>query len=405
MRILILSQHFPPEPVTRLRDLTQHLVARGHDVSVVTTFPSYPLGHVYNGYHLGLCTRYSELGATITRVFALPYRGVAKSKRILSYFSFAVMALLIGLLPRRRPDVAYVYHPPLTTGLTAALYNLVARVPFVYDVQDIWPEALVAAGLLQEGSITYRGIRFVENLVYHRANHINVISSGMRCNLISKGIPEEKITVISSWGDPNIYRPGDGRDLRLRLGWRDRFVVMAAGNMGLTHGLETVIEAAARLQDNPYILFVFLGSGVAKPALMTETAIRRLSNVVFYDQVPEVEAAQFINAADVMLVHLKPGPKDDFSVPHRIFSYMLCGKPIIAAATGSTANLVESLRCGWVCPPSNPAALAEVVRRAAADPVGCQHLGQNGPLIAHSTYSRSYLLGQIEPTIIAACAR
>src|SRR4051812_47734106 len=117
MRILILSQHYPPEPITRLRDLTRHLTSRGHQVEVVTTFPSYPLGRIYDGYRLGVLNQQREAGIAVRRVFAVPYRGLSKSKRMLSYGSFAVAALLLGLLPRRRPDVIYTYHPPLTTGL------------------------------------------------------------------------------------------------------------------------------------------------------------------------------------------------------------------------------------------------------------------------------------------------
>lgn len=400
MRILILSQYFPPEPIVRLRDLTRHLVAQGHEVSVVTSFPSYPLGRVYDGYRLRLRARSEELGATVTRVFAVPHPGRAKLKRLLSYSSFAGLALPLGLLPRQRPDVAYAYHPPLTTGLAAALYQVVARVPFVYDVQDLWPDAFVAAGMLNRDSAAYRSLRAIENFIYRHASRINVLSDGMKHNLLAKGVSVQKISVISNWGDPAVYRPSDSRELRLRLGWEEHFVVMVAGNMGLTHGLENVIEAAARVQDAaPHILFVFVGSGSAKPALMAQTEARRLSNVVFYPQVSQTEAAQFINAADVMLVHLKEG---EFSVPHRIFSYMLCGKPIIVAASGSTATLVQEHKCGWVCAPSDSIALSEVVKTASADAVSCQQFGRNGLTAAHGVYGRSHLLGQIEQTIVSA---
>lgn len=404
MKILILSQHYPPEPVTRLRDLARHLVARGYHVSVVTTYPSYPLGRVYDGYKLGLRSRHRELEANVTRVFAMPYRGVEKGKRMLSYFSFAASALLLGLLPRslpgRRPDVVYAYHPPLTTGLAAAVYSLISRVPFVYDVQDLWPEAIVAAGFLREGSRTYKAIRLAESFVYRRARLVTVISEGMRRNLLSKGVPEHKIRVISNWGDPDVYHPAGVGELRARMGWDDRFVVMVAGNLGLTHGLETVIEAAACLRDNPRIHFVLVGSGTAKPALVKQVKTLGLRNVEFMGQVPSEEAARLINAADVMLVHLKSQSGGDFSVPHRIFSYMLCGKPIIAAANGGTADLVQSSGCGWVCPPSDPGALAEVIVAAAANREACHELGRNGLAVAHGAYNRTHLLAQIKRAIV-----
>jgi glycosyltransferase involved in cell wall biosynthesis len=357
---------------------------------------------VYDGYALALTANQQELGVPVHRVFAVPYRGTVKGKRMVSYFSFALASLLLGLLPRRRPDVMYVYHPPLTTGLSAALFNLMSGVPFVYDVQDLWPEAIVAAGMLREGSSTYRGLRWMENLVYRQARHVNVLSGGMKSNLLGKGVPEQKISVISNWGDPDTYQPADSSDLRRTLGWGDRFVAMLAGNLGLTHGLETVITAAERLQANPDVLFVFVGSGAAKPALVADAAARGLQNVKFYDQVPPAKAARYINAADVMLVHLKPTLEGEFSLPHRIFSYMLCGKPILAAATGGTAEIIQANDCGWICPPSNPAALSALVAQAAADPAARRRLGQNGLATAHGPYSREHLLAQIEQTIVEA---
>ncbi|HYP41970.1 MAG TPA: sugar transferase [Chloroflexia bacterium] len=405
MKILILSQHYPPEPNTRLRDLTRHLAAQGHDVSVLTTFPSYPLGKVYDGYRLAPYTRHRELGVTVRRVFAVPYRGLSAGKRMLSYGSFAVMSLLLGLLPGRRPDVMYVYHPPLTTGLAAAIYNLVAGVPFVYDVQDLWPDAIVAAGLLREKSAAYHAIRMVENFVYRRASRITVLSEGMKSNLLNKGVPASKIAVISNWGDPNTYSPMDSQSLRQQLGWQGKIVFMLAGNMGLTHGLETVIEAAALLQDNPNILFAFVGSGTAKDGLVRQVEERGLRNVLFMGQVPPEEAARLINAADAMLVHLKPAMGGDFSVPHRIFSYMLCARPVVAAATGSTSELVRSLDCGWVCPPSDTQSLARLLAQVAADPDARHSKGQNGLAAARGPYSRAHFLGQLERLIVAANRR
>ena len=401
MNILILSQHYPPEPISRLRDLTEFLVAQGHQVSVLTTFPSYPLGRIYDGYELALHGREQSLGAQLTRVYAVPYRGTAKGKRLVSYGSFAVCAML-GLLLRRRPDVVYAYHPPLTTGIAAALYNVLRRVPFVYDVEDLWPEAIVAAGLLREDSRTHRILRRAEDFVYRRARRITVLSQGMKRNLRSKGVPERKLEVIANWGDPDVYKPAEAGDLRREMGWDNDFVVMMVGNMGLTHGLETVVEAAALLRDEAHIRFVFVGSGAAKPDLVAQVEAHNLDRVTFHDQVPSQQAARFINAADVLLIHLKEG---DFSVPHRIFSYLLCGKSVVVAATGETADLVRERACGWICPPSDPRALSDVLKSIAAHPEEVVLRGRNGLSGAQESQGRSHLLGQIEKTIIAASRR
>jgi colanic acid biosynthesis glycosyl transferase WcaI len=407
MFVLILSQYYPPEPITRLKDLVPYLKSQGHQVSVVTTFPSYPFGQLYEGYRLGWHKKCWEDSTEIVRVFAWPYRGMSGVRRFLSYGSFAATAFISDLLPRlllhRRPDVLYIYHPPLTTGLVGAIYAALANVPFIYDVQDIWPDAIAAAGLLRPNSHLYRWLRRIEDFIYRHADQINVISSGMKNNLQQKGVPEHKLSVISNWGDPDIYKSQDVSEWREQLGWGDRFVVLIAGNMGLTHGLETVIEAAEKIgAKNRKILFAFLGSGAALPGLQATVLARQLNNVNFYPQVNPQEAMQYINAADVTLLHLKPDLGGEFSVPHRIFSYMLCGKPIIAAATGGTANLVEIFNCGWVCPPCNATRLADIIVAAQLNPEQGRQLGKNGLVAVNGEYGRNRLLQRIEDTLMAA---
>jgi glycosyltransferase involved in cell wall biosynthesis len=372
---------------------------RGHRVSVVTAFPSYPFGRVYDGYRARPRATTKEMGARVTRVFNVPYQGSEKERRVLSYFSFAACAFLLGLLPRRKPDVIYAYHPPLTTGLVAALYSLIRGVPFVYDVQDLWPDAIAAAGFISQGSLVYKVMRLLESFIYKRAGIVTVITEGMRNNLLAKGVPARKIRVISNWGDPDVYRPMEATDTRRELGWEGRFVVMLAGNMGLTHGLETVLEAASELQCDPHILFVFLGSGAARQGLKDMAKARQLHNVVFHDEVPQAEAAKLINAADIMLVHLKDVSGGEFSMPHRIFSYMLCGKATIAAAKGSTADLIMSEQCGWTCPPSDARALAGAIRAAAENPLVCRERGSRGLQLAKNSFSRAKLLARIESAI------
>ena len=400
MRILVLSQFYPPEPITRLRDLVSYLKQQGHQVSVLTTFPSYPLGQIYDTYQLKWRKFDWEADIPITRVFAWPYRGMNQIKRFLSYISFAIAALLFDLLPRlisrNHPELLYIYHPPLTTGLAGTIYALLAKVPVIYDVQDLWPDAIVAAGLLRSDSKIYRSLRRAEIFVYRHAKHITVLSDGMKENLMQKGVPANKISIISNWGDPTISQPQDVSDFRQQKGWDGRFVILLAGNIGMTHGLHTVIEAADLLRRDPSILFVFLGSGAALPELKTMAQTKKLDNVCFCPQVSQHEATKYINSADVTLVHLKAEAGGDFSVPHRIFSYMLCGKAIIAATSGSTANLIETYQCGWTCPPSKPDMLAHIIMIAQSHPEACAAFGKNGIVAANTEFSRSHLLAKIE---------
>ena len=152
MRILILSQFYPPEPILRLGDLSRHLVDQGHDVRVVTALPTYPAGRLYDGYRRRPYLRSAEFGARVTRVASFPYRGVGVVGRLASYGSFSVTAAF-ALLFQPRPDVVYAYQPPTTVGLLAAAYCRFRRVPLVYDVQDLWPEAIAASGAIRGGRL------------------------------------------------------------------------------------------------------------------------------------------------------------------------------------------------------------------------------------------------------------
>src|SRR5437016_6845926 len=197
MRVLILSQYYKPEPVPKPGELAEELRRRGHDVTVLTGFPNYPTGRLYPGASLKLLRREEINGVPVTRTFELPYHGQGIIGRFLNYGSFMASAILGGALGLR-PDVIYVWHPPLTVGIAAAVIARVRRVPFVYDVQDIWPEAAVISGMLKDGWLI-RLISRVERLVYREADHILVVTPGARENLVAKGVPPEKLSVMPDW--------------------------------------------------------------------------------------------------------------------------------------------------------------------------------------------------------------
>ena len=403
MRVLILSQYYPPEPLARLHDLSRFLVARGHSVIVVTTFPSYPHGKIYSGYRARLRTARDEDGVRVIRVWSVLHRGTARVTRVLNYLSFALSAFVLGMFSVPRPDVVFVYHPPLTTGAVGALYGVLRSVPFVFDVHDLWPEGIVAAGMLREHSAAWSMVRKIERFIYKRATRINVIAEGMKQNLIGKGVPEEKLRVISNWGDPDNFKPINATVVRERFGWSGRFIVMVAGNLGLTHGLETVIEAAGLLRAQENIQFVFMGTGSALQDMHRRA--RSLLNVTFQPRTETpADANAIINAADVLLIHLRAHAGSEFSVPHRLFSYMHCVNLVIVAAQGSTAAIVIELRCGWTCPPSNPEALSQLVLRVAANPGDCHLRGTNGLQAAKHAFDRTRLLEMIEESIWAAAS-
>lgn len=367
MRILILSQSYDPEPIPKPSDLAKELYSRGHSVNVVTGFPNYPTGKLYPGYKLGLIKNEQNENINITRTFLVPYHGKSAIGRIVNYVSFMLTAPL-GLLKCGPLDVIYVWHPPLTIGVAAWIIARIRRVPFVYDVQDIWPEILILSGMLKRGWFSNQ-LTLLENFVYRKANRIFVVTEGARENLIEKGVEPQKVMVMPHWLDENLYKIETVDDakvslLRQELQFGGKFVVMFAGNFGLVQGLDTVINAANILRFEDNILIVFVGDGVDKERLVNLVDSNGLNHrVKFIGRQPIEEMPVFMAASDALLVHLKKSKISEYVIPTKTMAYLAAGKPIIMATEGASANIIQNADAGLVVEPDNPSALAGAIKQ------------------------------------------
>lgn len=406
LRILILTQWYPPEPGLLMQELAQSLQSLGHQVTVLTGFPNYPSGRLYPGYRLRLRQREVLAGVPVVRAPLYPEHSRSAVRRILNYVSFAISSALIGPWLLDRPDVIFVYHPPLTVGLPAVFLSRLWRAPFVYQIQDLWPETLSATGMLNNP----RALRWVDQFarwLYARAHTILVISPGFRQNLLEKGVPAAQVQFISNWVDTATYHPVEPDPaLAAELGLAGRFNIIFAGNMGEAQGLETVIEAADLLRDLPEVQFVLIGDGIALPGLQQAAQARGLENVRFLPRRPAAAMSALYGLADVLLVQLKDDPLFRITVPHKTLAYLATGKPILAAVAGDAAELVTQEGAGLACPPSDPLALAATVRRFyALDAAARRQMGQAGLAAVEAKFSRSKIVAQIEAVLCAAAER
>lgn len=396
MRILILTQWYPPEPAILLQELAQTLQARGHDVTVLTGYPNYPSGKLYPGYRLHFRQRETLAGVPLVRVPLYPEHSRSAIRRVINYLSFAVSSALLGPWRSKRPDVMFVYHPPLTVGLSALFLSWFWQIPFVYQVQDLWPETLRATGMLNNARIL-RWIDRFARFIYARADKILVISPGFRKNLIQKGVPSEKIHFVSNWVE--CEDSVDEPDLKLatELGLKGKFNIMFAGNMGEAQGLMTLIEAASLMGDLPEVQFVLVGDGTALTSLEHAVQNRHLSNVRFLGRYPQQKMSALFALADVLLVHLKDDPLFEITIPHKILTYLGTGKPILAAVSGDAASVVIEAEAGIHCRPEDPQALKDAVHAFYA--MSCEErnqMGQRGLHAARTAYSRNKLIAKIE---------
>jgi colanic acid biosynthesis glycosyl transferase WcaI len=368
MDVLVVSHYYEPEPIPKAGDLAKALTQRGHRVNVITGFPNYPSGKLYEGWHLSLVSRRRDGAFPVIRTFQFPYHGRSVIGRLANYFSFMLSAPL-GALFTPRCDVMYVWHPPLTIGVAAWLIAKWKRVPFVYDVQDIWPESAVLSGMLREGMFV-RMISRLERWVYAKADHLICVTEGARQNVIGKGVDPAKVSVLPHWIDESAFvlpdRDAERARVREQFGWGRKFVAMFAGNIGLVQGLDTVIEAARLLPEEDEVLVAIVGDGADRERLI---ALAREKNVgarlQFIDRQPASNMPALMAGADALLVHLLNSEISNWVVPSKTLAYLASGKPIVMAMHGAAADLVREAGAGVLVEPQNAPALADALRKLA----------------------------------------
>ena len=249
------------------------------------------------------------------RVPLFPDHSRSPLKRAWNFISFALAAALIGFWLVPRADLVYVVHPPLTVGGPAWLFSRLWRVPFVYEIQDMWPETLRATGMVSNRRVLDTVAWFAKR-VYARAAALRVISPGFKRNLVEKGVAADKVAVHSNWVDTEFYKPV-ARDPALadELGLTGKFNVMYAGALGLAQGLDTVLDAAERLSGDPDVQFVLVGDGADADRLREEVSARGLTNVLMPGRFPGEAMSDLYALADVLLIHLKDDPSSGSRSP------------------------------------------------------------------------------------------
>lgn len=396
MRVLILTQFYAPEPALMFTDLARGLRERGHEVQVITGFPCFPYGRTYEGYRQRLFLEEHVDGALVTRVPQFPDHSRSAIRRALYYLSFALSAATIGLVRSRRADVVLVYQSAFPVGLAAWVISRLRRIPYVLDVVDLWPESVAATGV--RNRLVLSTIRRFVKFIYGRARRINVITKGYWRKLVAMGVPEEKLSLIHCWPSTGQFDPVP-YDVELAKAEQleGRFNIMYAGTMGPVQDLRTVLDAAVFLRDLPAVQFVMVGDGVQQSDLMRLAAERGAENVRFLCRRSAEELQRMFPTAGALLVHLKPDPMSSVSIPSKTFAYMASGRPILMAVEGEASELVERHKCGITVAPSDPAALANAVRRLAAMPTKRrEELGRAG-LRAYRTHYHSQLqIGKFE---------
>lgn len=389
-----------------MTELAEGLVKRGHEVRVVTGMPNYPQRRIYDEYQGKVYLTEERNGVKIQRsyVWVRPKPGLID--RLLLDGSFVVTSFLQAL-NGWRPDIILLTVPPLPVSVPAALLGWIQRCPVVLNLQDILPEAAVHVGLLKNKTMI-RVFEALEKFSYRTAHTISVITDGFVDNLTGKGVAKEKMVCIPNWVDVNFIRPmpKDGNAFRESHQLHDKFVVLYSGNIALTQGLETVVEAATHLRHIPEIVFVIVGEEKALSGLRDYCTQQGADNVLLLPFAPREKLPEMLAAADVGLIVQKRNVIS-FNMPSKTQVLLASGRPIVASVPsgGTAARAVEQSGGGVVVAPESPEALANAVLNFYSNPVEAEALGRQGRKFAVERYAFEQALNAYEVLFTSILAK
>lgn len=399
MHILFISDNFPPEvnaPASRTFEHCREWVKFGHQVTVITCAPNFPKGKVFEGYRNRLWQREEMAGVDVVRVWTYITANEGFAKRILDYLSFMFSAILASLVVRR-VDVVIGTSPQFFAACAAYVTGVVKRVPWVFELRDIWPESIRAVGAMKE-STALDWLEKLELFLYRKSAAIVSVTNAFRDALIHRGVDGSKIHVVTNGVDSSRFSPRP-KDAKLvdQLGLAGKFVGGYIGTHGMAHALNTILDAARLLLDEPdgdRYRFILLGDGAEKKALVERARAEGLSNVIFVDSVPKEEVVRYWSLLDVSIIHLKRTELFKTVIPSKLFECMGMAIPVLLGVEGESASIVTCEDVGLTFQPENAVALCDGMRRLSQDMALYEHFRENGPKAARR-YDRSALAGKM----------
>lgn len=408
MKVLLLTNYFPPEVGAASHlfyNLSVILRKKGYDVTVVTGFPRYNVTVMDEKYKNKLFFAEAVDGISVLRVPIVPFMKRTLFVRKIEYFLLPV-GLFVGGLMAGRHDVAILYSPPVTIGLASSLLKQISKIPFIFNVQDIHPQALIDIGFLRN-KFLIQVLRLIERLSYKNASFVTVHSDGNREYLAKRGVSVDKLVVVPNWVDTELIRPlPKMNNFSKRYNLSDNFVVSFAGIMGTSQDLITVLKASHLLKSYNSIKFLLVGDGIEKPALEKEARKRNLSNVIFAPMQPRERYPSVLAASDVSLVTLKKNVVTPV-VPSKLLSIMASGRPVIASLDlkGDAPEIIREAGCGMVVEPENPEKLAEAILKLYNNPELCKEMGVKGRRYAVENFSPEVCVAKYEELFEKVVAR
>ncbi len=397
-RILLHTLVFAPDGVSTsvlLSELAQDLMTQGHQVVILTTIPHYnrdAAAETKQPLHRRLFGLYYVSEHHNIRVIHtfMPRKGQRVGSRLRDYLIFHILSLVLGVCLIGRQDVVIAASPPLSIGMVGWFLALAKGARFIYNVRELYPALLVQMGMLSPKSSPYRLLYGLEYFVYARSWVVIVISEQFRRHVVGRGIPSEKVVTIPDFVDTEFIRPGSkDNPLARQLGLVDKYVILYAGNIGMTQSFDTIIRAMQCLSDLPQVHFLIVGDGARRSYVEEQIQTLNLQNVTMLPYQPHHVVPDIYATADLGLVPLMAGTAQT-TIPSKIYTLLASGRPVLVSVDmdSDLVTIVERARCGIAVPPDDANALEQGIRRAYAERDVFAQYGESGRRYVKNNFSR-----------------
>lgn len=405
IKIVYISQYYYPEPHSIHAELAEILRSYGHEVTVVTAYPNYPLGKIYDGWKQKLLGQWESInGVSVLRCPIWPDHSKSVLLRGLHYISFTLSSTLLIFFRVSRADVFLVHHPPPSLAIPALLFNKRGHCAFVFRIADLWPEFITGAGVSKNRTLV-KMVEYFMQLIYRAASQIIVPAPGFKRRLISKGVPANKISFVSNYADESIYYPQNkDEELQQKLGIKETdIIILYAGNIGQPQRIDVLIDSMKLIKHRPEIKLFIIGDGQNKKNLQQSCSNERIESVIFLDQMPSEDVNRYYSIADALFIQLEDQLIWTDTIPSKIYAYMLAGRPIIAAIKGDGADIIEASQGRCICEPCNADAIADCILSIADMSVEDRTImGENNYNYVINNCSKDLMIKNIENVLMAA---
>ena len=407
MNILILTEAFPPEIRSAshlLYELAESLVEKGFKVTVITRFPKDYINKIEEKYISKLFLREKMGGINVIRLNSFSFLRHIPLIRGLSQFVLSGLLVIGGIISGRQ-DIILAYSPPLPLGISAYLLGKIKRAPFIFNVQDIFPQSVIDLGLLKS-KVLIKISEAMEKFIYEKARYITVHSEGNGENIIYKNINSEKIVTIYNWVDTDLIKPIKSQDnnFRRKNNLNSKSVVSFAGVMGFAQGLDIVIDCAELLKSYKDILFLLVGDGVKKEGLMKRTKDMQLNNIKFLPPQPKEIYPSILYASDICLVTLDKSVKTPV-VPAKLLNIMASGCPVVASMNlkGDAPKIIRDAKCGYCVEADDVDGFSKAILKLYNNPKLRDEFGMNGRKYVVEHFSRKICIEKYEKLFLRTC--